>query len=255
MFTKNDLVTQFKNLGIKPGDTVLVHSSFKAIGSCENGPQTIIESLTETLTEKGTLLMPSFQGGAQYDLLSNFPGFHSKSTPSELGVITEIFRKISGVQRSLSPTHSLCGLGLHAKKILEDHHKCLVTAGRKSPFEKLIKYKAKILLLGVDHKANTFLHYLENCNGAPTLSAKSFQVEIHDENEQAINCKVHPHLPGLPRNYQRLNTELNAPIQITGKIGNAKSFLIKTHELAPYLINKLKENPLYLINPFEPDHP
>lgn len=250
--TKEQLFTDLQNIGVHQGDCLLVHSSFKAVGECEDGPKTVIEALKAVLTESGTLVMPAFQGGGQYDLLKNFSGFESNHTPSQLGIISETFRKYRGVLRSLSPTHSVCALGPQAEKIIEGHEKCSVTVGKDSPFEKLKMLKAKILLLGVDNRSNTFLHYCENVNGAPTLSSRLFHVTIKNKLEADVSCALYSHLPGLPRNYGRLNSELTEPIQIKGKIGNAESYLLNMSELFDHVSKKIKENPIYLISPFNP---
>ena len=51
---KRDLL----ELGVKPGDMVLVHSSMKALGT-ECAPEEIIDAMEEVLGEEGTLLMPA----------------------------------------------------------------------------------------------------------------------------------------------------------------------------------------------------
>ena len=50
---KSDLL----ELGVNPGDVVLVHSSMKALET-ECVPEEIIDILEEVLGEEGTLLMP-----------------------------------------------------------------------------------------------------------------------------------------------------------------------------------------------------
>ncbi len=47
----NDL----SKIGIKAGDALLVHSSFKSLGVVEGGIETFISALKDTVGEKGTL--------------------------------------------------------------------------------------------------------------------------------------------------------------------------------------------------------
>ena len=50
MFTKEELKAQIRAMGILPTDTVLVHSSLRAIGPVENGADGIIDAFREVLT-------------------------------------------------------------------------------------------------------------------------------------------------------------------------------------------------------------
>jgi len=43
--TKEDLVRSFRELGLKAGDVLLVHSSYKSFGGVEGGPQTVVDAL------------------------------------------------------------------------------------------------------------------------------------------------------------------------------------------------------------------
>lgn len=249
---KTLLVQDLQKIGLVAGDVVLVHASYKAIGDVEGSVKAVIDALLEVVGVEGTLFMPSFARGQQYGLASSKRVFEVQSTPSEMGAITEIFRTQYPTKRSLHPTHSLSGLGKHATAILADHEKCLVSVGLGSPFEKLQQLNGKILLLGVGHDSNTFLHYVENTLGAPTLSSNRFTMQLIDYDCKLRLIDTHPHLPGLPRNYQRLNEELPATVQNIGSIGQAKSYLVKAQALYEYLKPKLANNSTYLIKPFQP---
>ena len=45
MLDYKKLVTEFKRIGLKEKDVVLVHSSFKSFGEVEGGPQTVVDAL------------------------------------------------------------------------------------------------------------------------------------------------------------------------------------------------------------------
>ena len=44
MFTKEQLKEQIRQMGIQPNDTVLIHTSMKAIGEVEGGADTVIDA-------------------------------------------------------------------------------------------------------------------------------------------------------------------------------------------------------------------
>ena len=58
--TGQQLINDLKKIGIKQGDSVLVHSSLSKIGFVEGGAQTVVDALFEVIGENGTLLFPTF---------------------------------------------------------------------------------------------------------------------------------------------------------------------------------------------------
>ena len=54
------LVEELEKLGLEQGATVIVHSSLKGIGRVVGGPVSVLLAIEQTLTDAGTLLMPTF---------------------------------------------------------------------------------------------------------------------------------------------------------------------------------------------------
>ena len=80
--TKQRLIDDFKKIGLKNGDSVLVHSSMSKIGYVEGGVKTILDALFDTIGETGTLLFPAFPAsGRNKDYLEEHPIFDVKNTP------------------------------------------------------------------------------------------------------------------------------------------------------------------------------
>ena len=50
--------------GIKRGDDLLIHSSFKSLGGVEGGIKTLVEAILSYLGDRGTLLMPALSFAA-----------------------------------------------------------------------------------------------------------------------------------------------------------------------------------------------
>ncbi|MGC8934693.1 MAG: AAC(3) family N-acetyltransferase [Thermoproteota archaeon] len=251
--TFNEILSGLKNLGIIEGDVVLVHSSLSSFGYVEGGAETVISALMKAVSNSGALLMPSFPSGSEYELARRGIIFDVATTPSEMGLITEVFRKRKDVRRSLSSTHSLAGWGKKSEKILENHEKCNVTCGPGSPFEKICQMGGKILLIGVDHTVNTTLHYVENVNGAPTLSSFQFDTYVIDYSKRKIKIPIYPHLPGLPRAYQRVEPILvENKIQLSTKIGSSIIRLIDAFKMNETIGSIIRRNPLFLIQPWQP---
>ena len=165
MITFDQLVLDFKNLGIEEGDVVFVHSSLSRIGYVENGPETVIEALKSVIGKEGTLLFPafSFSGGGVYGTISN-PDyvFNPKVEPSYVGKISDVFWRMKGVERSLHPTHSVAAFGKLAKEITKDHSNLGTNWGKGTPFGKMLDLNAKMIGIGVKLPYYTFFHCVED---------------------------------------------------------------------------------------------
>lgn len=95
-----------RDLGLQKGDTVLVHSSAEAMAQTGLSAAQTIRLLEEAILPGGLLLMPSFPFGNDfYGYLRTLQGFDVRRTPSRMGMITEVFRRMPNVWRSLHPTH------------------------------------------------------------------------------------------------------------------------------------------------------
>jgi len=161
-FTSQDFVRMLTRLGVKPGDTLLVHSALDQFSAFMDKPLDIIFSLQQVLGPDGTLMMPTlpFTGSAvEYVRISRI--FDARRTPSQMGLLTELFRRMTGVVRSLHPTHAVSAWGAQARAITDDHHKALTPCGRGTPYMRLLDQRGKILFLGTDISVMTFFHAIE----------------------------------------------------------------------------------------------
>ena len=169
--TQADIATSLKQLGVKAGMGLMVHSSLGSFGYVEGGAETVIQALMEVLTPEGTLLMPSFNHAKPY--LEDGPGFfHPQKTSTDNGKIPDTFWRIPRVYRSLNPTHSFAAWGKNAKRYTEFHHRTL-TMGPQSPLGLLYADGGSCLLMGVYYSVNTFHHFVEESTGAPCLGART----------------------------------------------------------------------------------
>jgi aminoglycoside 3-N-acetyltransferase len=176
IITKSELKIKLINLGLTPGQVVLVHSSLSEFGYVLGGAQTIISVLLDILGEQGTLVMPAFSpqvsdpstwSSINFDenelkiARKSVPVFDKSTTPTTMGHISEVFRNWTGTLRSSHPQVSVCANGLFAKKITS-LHKLEWGEGRESPFERLVEMNTLVLLLGVGFNRITLLHYAES---------------------------------------------------------------------------------------------
>jgi aminoglycoside 3-N-acetyltransferase len=169
--TRVDLLDGLRDLGLHAGMGVMVHSSLKSFGYLAGGPITFIETLQETITPEGTILMPSFNHGVPFH--EDGSGYYDPlETPTSNGAIPDTFWRMPEVRRSLNPTHPFSAWGKQARRYTEFHHRTL-TMGQDSPLGLLHADGGYGLLVGVDYRTNTFYHVVEMTVGARCLGRRT----------------------------------------------------------------------------------
>jgi aminoglycoside N3'-acetyltransferase len=140
-----------------PADSeiVMVHSSYENMQPMYTGsPIDLVAGLARLCGPERTLVMPAFvMGGRSFDLEGYFRNrpFDLRRTPSEMGLLAEVFRRTPGVLRSLHPTCSVCALGPLAKELTAGHHLASTGLGPDSPFGIMTRRRTAILGLGVEY--------------------------------------------------------------------------------------------------------
>lgn len=162
-FSAKDLMEQLVIIGVRPGDLLLVHSSFDQFVGFEGKATDVNAMLQQAVGPSGALLMPTmpFRGSA-VEYVSRARIFDVRTTPSQMGLLTELFRRAPGVLRSVHPTHPVAVWGDRAGELIANHHNAQTPCGRNSPYHRFLESKGKILFLGTDISVMTFFHYMED---------------------------------------------------------------------------------------------
>jgi aminoglycoside 3-N-acetyltransferase len=171
--TKEEIKKSLAEVGLKAGDNVMVHTSLSKIGYVCGGAQAVIEALIETVTDEGTIMMPTQswknldpEVGVHWDvdekdwdiIRENWPAFDKAITPTNtMGAVAEMFRSWPGTIRSDHPARSVSAWGKNASYLTENHDLSNIF-GEDSPIGKLYKLDGKVLLIGVDYDKNTSIH-------------------------------------------------------------------------------------------------
>ncbi len=162
-YTKEDLKRQLQEGGLRNTDTVLIHSSMKAIGHVEGGADTVVDAWMEYFG-RGLLLLPTHTW-------AQMKGEHCVYDPAReescVGLLTNIFRRRPGVVRSLHPTHSVAAYGQDAAAYVAGEENCNTPCTPGGCYDRLRQVKGKILLVGVGHERNTFIHSVEEVLNVP----------------------------------------------------------------------------------------
>ena len=162
------LLSGFKEIGIHEGDLVCVHCRFSALGYVKGGPQAFIAALQASVGTNGTIMMPTFSmSGSMLSYIESGEVFDVRNTKSKVGMLTETFRNLPGVIRSLHPTNSVAAKGRLAQSIVKEHEKSYTPYGKHTPYGRLASMNGKILMLNTH--VQSFLHHIQEVVEFPNL--------------------------------------------------------------------------------------
>ncbi len=244
MYTKEVLLKQIAEMGIGKEDTLMIHSSIKAIGRVEGGAETVLDAFIEYLSD-GLLIFPTHTW-KQID--DRYNVFHPETEPSCVGLLTNLFLKRKDAVRSLHPTHSVAAIGKDAEAFTEGEERNDTPCSRQGCHGKLYDRKAKILFLGCDLNRNTYLHGVEEWNKVPDrLSDQYQQLFIAMPDGSLLPRPIYRHYNAngdISRNYGKmLQPFLQKGIGRLGKFGDADCVLCDAVGMADMVSGFLLKNP------------
>ena len=175
--TRSEIAEGLTELGMRPGMTILVHSSMKSLGGwVPGGPPAVVLALQDVIGPEGTIVMPTQSmdltdpstwmnpptDSKWWDLIRDeMPAYEPDLTETAgMGVIVDAFRQSKNTRRSRHPHVSFAASGPMASYILEDHSYDY-SLGEQSPLGRLYELDAHVVLLGCGHERNTSFHLAE----------------------------------------------------------------------------------------------
>ena len=246
--TKAGLTEDFKNLGIKRTDNVLIHSSMKSIGDVDGGADTVLDVFCDYLAATGNIALPAHSWNAVGDRHNIFDPVKE---PSCVGILTEMFRKRKGVLRSLHPTHSIAIMGKDAEEFVKGEHLIDTPCGRSGCWGKLLDMDFKIIFLGCGTKCNTYLHGVEewfNVPGRITDGCQKLKIVMPDGS--IFDRDMRRHFDGsngnqgsISDNYDRIQPYMEARgFAVKGRFGDAECVVMKARDIYDVTSELLREN-------------
>ena len=208
MLTKADIHNFLRAAGIQPTDTVLVHTSMRAIGEVEGGCDELIDGFVSYLTD-GLFVVPTHTWGtvgrteSVYDVRTAIPCIGALPTVAA-------FRK-DGV-RSLHPTHSVAAFGKRAVEFVRGEEASQTPCPVGGVWARLYDENAKILLLGVLMNRNTYIHAVDEMIGVEgKLREDSFPLTVLGyEGERYEIPAFHAHYSGGSAHFENYRKPLEA---------------------------------------------
>jgi aminoglycoside 3-N-acetyltransferase len=244
--TPESLRRELSDLGLRPGMTIMVHSSLGKVGWTVGGPVTVIRALLDVLGPAGTLVMPAESPQVSdpatwnedrvkpewHDAIrAHLPVFDPLTTPTTMGAIPEAFRTFPGTVRSNHPLVSVCANGRFAREIAGEHA-LEFCEGKGTPFEKLYLLHAHTLLLGVGFNRCTSLHYAESLVPARRTTVNRYPIVRDGERTWIESRDMAPdnglHFPIVGNRFAASGAVR------AGRIGHADAMLFSTRGLVDF---------------------
>ena len=261
MLSTGRLVDDLRKLDVRPGDTLMLLVSLRAIGPIEGGTAALLDALEHAVGPGGTLLMIL---GAEIEhdwvnerpeaereaLLTGTKPFDPATAPvfGEVGYFAEVFRNTPGTRVTNNPSGRFGARGRFARQLLrdapwDDYY------GPDSPLDRLCKCGGKILRLGANPDTTTALHYAEYladvprkrrvrrhymCRSADGPILRS--VECLDDSDGIVPWDGEDYFALILRDYLSLGGAKR------GMVGQAQTELIEAKDLVAFGAQWMSEN-------------
>lgn len=244
MHTKQTLMDQLAAMGLKREDRVMMHSSMKAIGLVDGGADTVLDALM-TYFAPGLLMLPTHtwrQMGEGHNV------FDPVTEPSCVGLLTEMFRKRPGVVRSLHPTHSIAAYGRDAEDYVRGEENVTTPCAPEGVWGRLRDTHAKVLLVGVTHARNTYIHAVEEMLDVPqrlTPAPVDFEIVMPDGHHKqvAVHRHFNPVEPHISERFDKLMEGYFATgAAKRGQLGDADCILCDCEKIYQVTARVLQHN-------------
>ena len=245
LVSSSDLKAGLSKLGLGKS-LVIAHASLKAFGTIEGGADTMLNALLDSV--RG-IIMPTFTYltmlnpevgppkngityGSETDLNKMAEAFHpGMPVDKMMGVLPEVLRKHPKAKRSMHPIQSFAGIRADAILNVQTIYNPL------APIGALADSDGWVLLLGVDHRVNTSIHYAEKLGGRLQFLRWALM------QDRVVEC------PGFPGDSEGFDAVAPAVEKYTRRveIGNALVQAVHLKSLIKVVLDQLKENPFALL--------
>lgn len=247
MISFRELVSAFRDLGLAHNRPVIVHAALSSFGDeVRGGPESVLGAL---ISVTGRVMAPTFTyrsmvtpetgpednamqygSGREQNLLAEF---FTPDMPADklMGRLPETLRLLPTALRSAHPILSFAGVGLDG--VLETQ----TLDEPLAPLRLLAEMGGDVLLLGVDQRVNTSIHYAERLAGR-----KQF-VRWALTPRGVVEC---PGFPGCSDGFNQLDPYL-AEFTRKTRIAQAEIWAIPLEPLLKTVVDLLREQPHALL--------
>lgn len=245
MISSSNLKSGLSKLGLTKS-LVIAHASLRAFGPIEGGADTMVGALLDSV--RG-VIMPAFTYktmlnpdvgpprngityGSQTDLNKMAEQFHADMpVDPTMGVLPEVLRKHPKAKRSMHPIQSFAGI--RADAILNRQ----TIFDPLAPINALAESDGWVLLLGVDHRVNTSIHFAEKIAGRMQFIRWALL------QDRVVECSG---FPGDSEGFNAIEPFIEKYTRHV-EIGDALVQAVHLKSLINVVLEKITENPYALL--------
>ena len=261
MYSVQELANAFRKLDVKAGDTVMLHASVRAVGEVAGGPDAIHLALKSALTSAGTLMMyascPRYYDEVgrgtltpeqEREIREKLPVFDPLTARSDRdnGALVEFLRTYPGSR--VNPHVARFVFWGKQTDHLISSQPWNYAFGSDSPLERFLMLDGKIVLLGSDHDAVTFLHYVEHIAEIPDKRIARFEVPVMEKDSRVWRSMeefdtsgdgAHANWPD--RFFARIVDSMLTKTSNNGaRVGDAMTYMLNARELLEFALPLMK---------------
>ncbi len=241
--TKEQLIKEFKALGIKKGEMLHLKVSMKSIGNIEGGGNAFLEALLEVVGDEGTLVSDAFINSYPFPLSrENAKIIPDDDSKSYAGYFSNLMIKYPKSYRSKHPIHKFSAIGKDAKALTENH---TPNSGGYDLLDKMCEMGATNLTIGKRTVGVGTTHIaIEKMNFKKKIVEQG--INFRDEQGNIKQFKVNWNggcgngFPKFIEEYRKYGSVIKET-----KIGEANALYTKMSKTLEIEMNILRENPNY----------
>ena len=166
MISKEYILNQLEHFKFSQGKPVIVHSSVKSVGEIEGGAETLLSALIDFFTKDGGILcIPSHTWGVRDE--KNRAVLDLNKNDSCTGILSKLAAAHPDGTRTLNPTHSMVVFGdkENVCEFIKGEDSVNTPTSKNGCYSRFYKDNGYVLLIGVGHNKNTYLHCVEEMLG------------------------------------------------------------------------------------------
>jgi aminoglycoside 3-N-acetyltransferase len=246
-------------------EIVMVHCSFNDLLPMYTGNvKELLLALIDLCQPDRTLVMPAFFfGGAEGDPSKHYrerPLFDVRRQPSEMGVLSELFRRRKNVRRSLHPTASVSALGPLAEEVTADHHLAPTIFGEGTPFGRMADRQTTIFGIGTEYfRSLSQVHAAEDLLGERyplELRPLRLRVQLRDFDGEFHDYELPVKSAELGRRMERLEQLLTPDELVQWRFHGVPLFATSASRVTQVLVDAaLREETIYDAMPIRTSRP
>ena len=248
--TRKDLTEDLRSLGVRAGDLLMVHAGVRSVGRIVGGVNTLVQAMFDAVGPDGTIAAyvdfePWFE---EPDDPAHIPVFDKRIAQAarDHGVLHETLRTWPGALRSDHPDAGVVAIGKLAEWLTAEHP-FQFGYGERTPFERVVEARGRVLMIGAPLDTISLLHHAEHKATLPAKRTHSYDrlmpgshgphwVRFEEFDTRDPVCDILPAdcFARIAKDYLATGSGSQ------GRIGEAESFLLDGPELVRFAIDWLE---------------